>query len=251
MFIKKKLCIFLLTIIVISTFLPYATTLADEPPWRSQSFDDVDEMLEHLQEYLEANLEWFNEYYGNIYNRFPFDYNGGTWNLRQLIIPTVNSFSLSECYFYHSTVVFKYYDRDSTIEIHIFRHASITIRQYNLEYRIDEGNIKRVVHNNTAYYIETERNNRYSFFVDDILVFVIDSEPFSQERVDLIQFQETGILFPAFVRTASAEENGQRSVENGNHIQLGLLIVVGGAMTLIIISVYIIITLRKNRYLNL
>jgi len=237
---KKKLCIFIIVLIaiLIPVIFINSTAHAYQPTFEI-FFDDLDEMLECFRRHSEGYLNSLNRYHRNFSNRLPFNAGMSTFvGLQQVIIPEVSGYTLIECSYYpHSYLHFKFSDGESDIRITTHFRQTQHIMQRIIE-RNFENEFKVVVYNDKEYYVNIWNNHNFFFFVDNIIIGVVDSEPFSEERVNLIQFQETDILFPV-VRV--------RISENENNIHPGILIAAGGALIFVGVFVYIFIALRKKR----
>jgi hypothetical protein len=105
----------------------------------------------------------------------------------------------------------------------------------------DEG-----VYNGMPYYAKTytlQNGDKYCIYnmvKGNILINVVDYEPFSKERIGLIKYEETDLFLPVFVEEQNQPKPNEPSTETGKQINWRILIYCGTVVMLIGLAVWLV-----------
>jgi len=186
-----------------------------QPPYSSPSFDNENDLLESLKMYI--------EYY-------PYKdecRKGCHVEQRRIIVPKIadpdyymESCNYADAY-WGSGVNYAFFEflSDNPEQLntgYMPQRIGILIYYYNPNIKISTGSkykspyekakITKGTYKGIPYYAcnykqkNGEEYSRYNLMYGDILIDVYDSWPFTENRIDLISFEETEILLPVFIK---------------------------------------------------
>ena len=216
---KKCVCI-LVTLLFIATLC--GKTYAMTPPDSSDSFDSIKDMLTSLKEYIDTfqNLKSYR-----INNPAP----GSSLKKRQVIYPVVKGFSLVSCHYadgrYGGGTDYFFFEFEGKSErenirvivYYFYKNVGAKqLRDFMGEHYAAEGSKMTEstgTYNGIPYNACTYTSDdgsaycRYNLKIGDLLVNVIDSEPFSKSRIGLIQFKKTNLKLPVYMLNETPYRN--------------------------------------------
>jgi len=203
-----KKCGFLLFIIA-SLLLAFCLSAAAETPTFSKYFDNEKDMIKSLKAYIKDYPDVFP-------NPLAFAEGNPDYHLenRQVLLPEITNpgVVLEQCGYGESSwgigvnYLFYSFKNGSGEQFRLLLYHGMSAEQMQenfMQYRYNEAwtDIQQGVYNDMPYfaYRDNDIDYRYYLLIGDIVVHVIDYEPFSESRIDLIRYKESKLFLPVFV----------------------------------------------------
>ena len=208
---KKILCVILAVTFVLALVVPVHAL----EPLHGWYADNESDLKEELEKYIAEYPKGLGEIYGADRN-FSLKYKPVLWPEMTDLDFTLGSCKFAEVQWGSGADYFNfYYAKESTGE-----YISVTLNYWyddvnfglNSHYvprpeKDEEMTTAEGVYKDMPYCAWTyNRNDGVSFYsynliIGDVLVNVRDCEPFTESRIDLIQYEETEFMLPVYVQT--------------------------------------------------